>query len=86
VIAAPFDPAHLRALVIGSADLGEIIMRAFILRRVALIESGGSVLIGRPGTPEFARLESFLTRNGYPITALDATSWNGSVCETTNCP
>jgi thioredoxin reductase (NADPH) len=76
VIAAPFDAAHLRALVIGSAELGEIIMRAFILRRVALIESGGSgsVLIGRPGTPEFARLEGFLTRNGYPVTALDATA------------
>jgi thioredoxin reductase (NADPH) len=75
-IAAPFDAPHLRALVIGSADLGEIVMRAFILRRVALIEAGGSgsVLIGRPGTPEVLRLEGFLTRNGYPITVLDATA------------
>src|SRR5262249_30791122 len=32
--ALPFDAAHLRALVIGSADVGETIMRAFILRRV----------------------------------------------------
>jgi thioredoxin reductase (NADPH) len=75
-IAVPFDAAHLRALVIGSAELGEIVMRAFILRRVALIEAGdsGSVLIGRPGTPELVRLEGFLTRNGYPVTVLDATA------------
>ncbi len=38
--ALPFDAAHLRALVVGSAELGEIVMRAFILRRVALIEAG----------------------------------------------
>ena len=76
VIAVSFDAAHLRALVIGSAELGEIVMRAFILRRVALIEAGdsGSVLIGRPGTPGLVRLEGFLTRNGYPVTVLDATA------------
>ena len=49
-------------------------MRAFILRRVGLIEEGGvgSVLIGKPGTPELVRLEGFLGRNGYPYTVLDA--------------
>jgi thioredoxin reductase (NADPH) len=49
-------------------------MRAFILRRVALIEAGGSgsVLIGRRGAPELVRLQGFLTRNGYPVTVLDA--------------
>lgn len=74
--AVPFDAAHLRALVIGSAELGEIVMRAFILRRVALIEASGSgsVLIGRPGTRELVRLEGFLTRNGYPVTVLDVTA------------
>jgi thioredoxin reductase (NADPH) len=72
--AAPFDAAHVRALVIGSADIGEIVMRALILRRVGLIEAkgSGSVLIGRPGSPEIVRLEGFLTRNGYPMTVLDA--------------
>src|ERR1700692_391260 len=30
--ALPFDPAHLRALVVGSAEVGEIVMRALILR------------------------------------------------------
>ena len=47
----PFDAAHVRALVIGAAEVGEIVMRAFILRRVGLIQEGsaGSVLVGRPG-------------------------------------
>ncbi|HEY1474912.1 MAG TPA: NAD(P)/FAD-dependent oxidoreductase [Pseudolabrys sp.] len=74
--ALPFDPAHIRALVIGSAELGEIIMRAFILRRVALIQEGGvgSLLIGRPGSPHLLRLQGFLSRNGYPYTVLDAAS------------
>ncbi len=73
--ALPFDAAHLRALVIGSADLGELIMRALILRRVGLLEEGGagSVLIGRPGSAELVRLQGFLARNSYPYTVLDAT-------------
>ncbi|MEX1060294.1 MAG: FAD-dependent oxidoreductase [Methyloceanibacter sp.] len=72
--ALPFDAAHVRALMIGSAELGEIVMRAFILRRVGLIEEGGagSVLIGVPGTADLVRLEGFLRRNGNPVTVLDA--------------
>ena len=51
-------------------------MRAFILRRVALIQEGGvgSLLIGRPGSPDLVRLQGFLARNGYPYTVLDAAS------------
>jgi thioredoxin reductase (NADPH) len=72
--ALPFDAAHLRALVVGSAELGEVIMRAFILRRVGLIQDGGagSVLVGRPGAVDLVRLQGFLARNGYPFTVLDA--------------
>lgn len=75
-VALSFDASHLKALVIGSADIGEIIMRAFILRRVALIDSGGagSVLIGKPGSASLVRLQGFLTRNGYPHKVLDAGS------------
>ena len=74
--ALQFDAAHIRALVIGSADVGEIVMRAFILRRVALIQEGGvgSLLIGRPNEPDLVRLENFLSRNAYPYTVLDATT------------
>jgi len=72
--AIPFDAPHLRALMVGSAEVGEIFMRAFILRRVALITEGGagSVLVGRAYDPELMRLQNFLTRNGYPHTSLDA--------------
>jgi thioredoxin reductase (NADPH) len=70
----PFDAAHVRALVIGAAEVGEIVMRAFILRRVGLIQEGsaGSVLVGRPGSPDLVRLQGFLARNGYPCMVLDA--------------
>jgi thioredoxin reductase (NADPH) len=71
--ALPFDAAHLRALVIGSADVGEIIMRALILRRTALIDAGaGSVLVGSAGTAALSRLQGFLARNAYPYTVVDA--------------
>ena len=74
--ALPFDAPHLRALVVGSAEVGELIMRAFILRRVALIQGGiaGSVLVGRRDMPDLVRLQGFLGRNGYPHTVLDATT------------
>ncbi len=72
--ALPFDPSHLRALMIGSADVGEIVMRALILRRVALIEesSAGTIVIGTSDNPDVLRLQGFLTRSGYPNMFLDA--------------
>jgi thioredoxin reductase (NADPH) len=72
--ALPFDPAHLRALMVGSADVGEVIMRALILRRVGLIEEGGAgtILIGVPGSPNLVRLQGFLTRSTFPNLVLDA--------------
>lgn len=77
--ALPFDAAHVRALMIGSAEIGEIIMRAFILRRIGLLESGGagSVMVGEPSAPDLVRLQEFLARNGYPCTVLDATEADG---------
>ncbi len=74
--ALPFDAAHIRALIVGSAEVGEILMRAFILRRVGLLQAdgAGSVLIGIPGTADLGRLQNFLSRNGYPWTVLDAAS------------
>ena len=63
----------LRSLLVAEAELGERIMRALILRRVALIQGGaaGVVLIGSPASPDVIRLEGFLTRNGYPHHLLD---------------
>src|SRR5271154_5199372 len=72
-IALPFDAAHLRALMVGSADVGEIVMRALILRRVGLIEAGGAgtILIGTPGSPALVKLQGFLPRSGFPNLVLD---------------
>jgi thioredoxin reductase (NADPH) len=75
------SPEQLRALIIAEADLGERIMRALILRRVALIESGatGPVLVGRPDSPALLRLQSFLRRNGYPHGVVDVAREEGAV-------
>src|SRR4029078_6702242 len=51
----------------------EVVMRAFILRRAALIEEGsvGAVLVGPSDSPDVVRLSGFLGRNSYPYTVLD---------------
>src|SRR3984893_4118641 len=66
-------PDKLRALLVAEADLGERIMRALILRRVNLIQGGvgGPVLIGPSTSGGVVRLQSFLTRNGFPHHLLD---------------
>ncbi|MEP7057873.1 MAG: FAD-dependent oxidoreductase [Caldimonas sp.] len=67
-------PAQLRALIIAEADLGERLVRALILRRVALIEAGasGPVLIGQPDSADMLRLQTFLRRNGQPHHVIDS--------------
>lgn len=73
VEALVIQPEGVRRLLIAEAELGERIMRAMILRRVSLIESGtgGIVLIGAPNSVEVVRIENFLTRNAYPHHLLD---------------
>jgi thioredoxin reductase (NADPH) len=73
VEALTIAPAALRALVIAEAELGERIMRALILRRVGLIETGASapMLIGPASHPGLLRLQGFLTSNGEPHSVLD---------------
>ncbi|HEY2210194.1 MAG TPA: FAD-dependent oxidoreductase [Bradyrhizobium sp.] len=66
-------PENLRTLMIEEPELGERIMRALILRRIALIEAGagGPVLIGPEFSPDVIRLQGFLARNAYPHQLLD---------------
>lgn len=66
-------PERLRALLIAEADLGERIMRALILRRVGLLETGagGPVIVGHREDGDVLRLLGFLRRNGHPYTLLD---------------
>jgi thioredoxin reductase (NADPH) len=65
--------SRLRDLLVEEAELGERIMRALILRRVGLLETGGGgpVIVGRAGNPDVLRLEGFLARNGHPHQRLD---------------
>jgi thioredoxin reductase (NADPH) len=77
-VALPLNAERLRALIVGSAELGELLMRAFILRRVNLLERGvGPVLLGRAGSADLLRLQAFLTRNAYPHLVLDCASERG---------
>ena len=73
VEAVIIPPEKLRALLIGEAELGERIMRALILRRIGLLETGtgGPVIVGRPGNGDVLRLAGFLRRNGHPHQTLD---------------
>src|SRR5262249_13406264 len=66
-------PEQLRALLIAEAELGERILRALILRRVLMIETGlgGPVLIGPLRSPEVTYLSGFLGRNALPFRVLD---------------
>jgi thioredoxin reductase (NADPH) len=67
------DREHLLALVQTDPGLSEIIMRAFILRRVALVARGlgDAVLVGSTHCAGTLRIKEFLTRNGYPHTMID---------------
>ncbi len=63
-----------RQLMTAQPDVGEIIIRAFILRRMGFIHraEGGIVLVGHPRESDTLRLERFSIRNGYPIRLIDA--------------
>lgn len=69
VVPAP----RLQILLVAEADLGDRIIRALVLRRAALIETGtgGPVLIGAAASGGVSRLSNFLARNGIPHVILD---------------
>jgi len=72
VEAVTIAPDRLRALLVAEADLGERLMRALILRRVGLIESGaGPIVVGSEQNGDVLRLSYFLRRNGHPYRQLD---------------
>ncbi len=63
----------LRALVARDAELSEVFMRAFILRRLELVSQGQGniVLLGSRHSANTLRLREFLTRNEYPYAYVD---------------
>ena len=66
-------PERLRALIIAEAELGERIMRALILRRVAILQTGtgGPIILGRAENGDVLRLQGFLRRNDHPYQLLN---------------
>jgi thioredoxin reductase (NADPH) len=67
------DREQLLALVQTDSQLSEIIMRAFILRRVELIAHGlgDVVVLGSNHCSATLRVKEFLTRNGHPYSYID---------------
>lgn len=67
------SPDGLRSLISKDAELSEIFLRAFILRRLALITRGyGTVVVmGSRHCSGTLRLREFLSRNGHPYTYVD---------------
>ena len=63
----------LRSLVARDGELSEILMRAFILRRLILINrnQGNAILMGSRYSAKTLRLREFLTRNGHPYVYVD---------------
>src|SRR5262245_13230992 len=59
---------RLLALVQTDSELSEILMRAFIMRRIELINraTGDVVLVGSNHSGDTLRIKEFLSRNGYP--------------------
>jgi len=70
----------LRTLIAKDAELSELFMRAFLLRRVALISAGlgNAIVLGSQHSSNTLRLREFLTRNGHPHSYVDLDSDKGS--------
>jgi thioredoxin reductase (NADPH) len=67
------DSDALRSVLAREAELSDIFMRAFILRRLALISGNMSslALLGSRYSAQTLRLREFLTRNSYPYNFID---------------
>lgn len=67
------DRAAFRKLLASDADLSELFMRAFIVRRVGLIthEQGDIIVLGSEFSADTLRLKQFLSRNGHPYQYTD---------------
>jgi len=67
------DRDRLLALIQTDADLSEVFVRAFLLRRVGLISGGFAdvLLVGSNHSSDTLRIKEFLTRNAHPYTSVD---------------
>jgi thioredoxin reductase (NADPH) len=67
------DREAVLRLIQTDAEIGSIFLRAFILRRMLLIEGGYGdvILLGSPHCAGTLRIREFLARNGYPFQMID---------------
>ena len=67
------DRSRLMALVQADSELSDILMRAFVLRRLEIIARGSTdlVLLGSSHSAGTLRIKEFLTRNAQPMTYID---------------
>ena len=67
------DHEHLLSIVQTDSELSDILMRAFVLRRVELIARGlgDAVLVGSNHCAGTLRIREFLTRNNHPYSEID---------------
>ena len=67
------SPENLRVLVARDTELSEILMRAFILRRLEMIRQGWGALVvlGSQHSARTLEIREFLSRNGQPYTYVD---------------
>jgi thioredoxin reductase (NADPH) len=65
--------ADLKVLMQNDSELGELFMRAFILRRIELLasSSGDVTVLGSLNSAGTLRVREFLVRNGYPYSFID---------------
>ena len=75
------DRQQFKKMLAAEADIGEVVMRAFILRRVGLISyaQGGVTIAGPRQSGQTLALQRFLRRNGYPhrVLATDSEQHRG---------
>jgi thioredoxin reductase (NADPH) len=66
-------PAELHRLVQADAELSELFIRAFILRRMGLLagDYGDAVVVGSQFSAATLRVQGFLTRNSHPYHYMD---------------
>jgi thioredoxin reductase (NADPH) len=69
--------ASFRRFMASEPDLAELVMRAFILRRMGFLHHGeaGITLIGPADSADTLRLERFAIRNGYPVKCFDTAKY-----------
>jgi thioredoxin reductase (NADPH) len=78
---------QLRRLTTAQPEIGELLLRAFVLRRENFLRvgRGGILLIGHAEDPDTLRVRQFLTRNGYPYEFVDADATDERGSTATTC-